>query len=389
MQKKIIALAIAGLVSGVAYAQSNVTIYGVLDVGYNYARSSGNSVTDGQKFSGMQDGGDVGRQGSRLGFRGEEALGNGLKAVFTVEFGLNPKEGENLGARNNRQSFVGLAGGFGTVTVGRQYAPSGGGYLGPTSANGISGANISNFYVGNFITLQTGNGSRWNNSVAYDSPNWSGFQLRGVYSFGNNVRDSFSDATTDASRLGLGVRYTNGPLYLTAIYQTQFDNDAIRNAAGNEVDDGNKAWAFGGSYDFKVVKVFANYIREKDKGFDTTPNWTFPNAATGLVNTPIYADRDDIKKTYWSLGLSVPVTAVGSVEVEYARYKSDQTREMRSHGLSATYVHTLSKRTKLYTTLTRLSNQDNIGTDVIRANARVGINGESQTSFAVGINHNF
>ena len=79
MQKKVIALAIAGLVSGAAFAQSNVTIYGVADVGmqnYNTGYGSKTTVVSGQNA------------GSRLGFKGEEALGNGLKAIFVLEAGL-------------------------------------------------------------------------------------------------------------------------------------------------------------------------------------------------------------------------------------------------------------------------------------------------------------
>ena len=78
MQKKIIALAVAGLVSGVAFAQSNVTIYGVADANYYYASGDNLSRT------GVDSGG---LNGSRIGFKGEEALGNGLKAIFTMEYG--------------------------------------------------------------------------------------------------------------------------------------------------------------------------------------------------------------------------------------------------------------------------------------------------------------
>jgi predicted porin len=365
MQKKIIALAVAGLVSGAAFAQSNVTIYGVADVGYNYA-SSGDS-----KFSGIQDGGDVGLQGSRIGFRGEEALGNGLKAIFTIEFGYNIKDGAGTGLRNNRQSFVGLSGKFGTFTVGRQYSPSGAGYLGATSSNGITSVNISNYHVQLFRTMQTGNGSRWDNSIAYDSPNFSGLQFRAIYGFGNQIRDSFGDATQDQSRFGLGVRYANGPLYLTAIYQAVLRDDAA--AAGTVGDGSNKAWAVGGSYDFKVVKLFANYIREKDD------YWL-----------------SDLKKTYWSLGVSAPVSSVGTVKAEYGRFKTD-INDTRSHGLSVGYEHALSKRTTIYTYVARLSNQDLIGgntsavlgASVNRGAAGVGEFGENQTGFALGINHKF
>ena len=86
MQKKLIALAVAGLASGAAFAQTNVTMYGVADAGYVY--SSGDAArgplginTGSNEFSGIISGI---LSGSRLGFRGEEALGNGRKAVFRL-----------------------------------------------------------------------------------------------------------------------------------------------------------------------------------------------------------------------------------------------------------------------------------------------------------------
>ncbi|GHU20098.1 porin [Betaproteobacteria bacterium] len=382
MQKKIIALAVAGLVSGAAFAQSNVTIYGVADIGYNYAKSGDN------RFSGLQDGGDVGLQGSRIGFRGEEALGNGLKAIFTVEFGLNLGAGEGTANwSNTRQSYVGLAGNFGTVKFGRQYAPSGE-WLGGTSVNGFTSVNFANYFLGNFATLNTGNGSRWNNSIGYESPNFSGFTFRGIYSFHptqSSVRDSFSDATTDGSRYALAARYANGPVYLTAIYQAILTDDAINN------DDGNKAWAIGGSYDFKVVKVFANYIREKDKRAIGSTTYGFPtlNPTTGLLQqaaTTAYA-KGDLKKTLFSLGAAIPVSSAGTVQIELGQYKTDAS-ETKSRGGSIGYKHALSKRTTAYTYVTRFSNQDNTA-GANRAAAVVGVRGESQTSFAVGLNHNF
>ncbi|GHU30310.1 porin [Betaproteobacteria bacterium] len=363
MQKKIIALAVAGLVSGAAFAQSNVTIYGVADIGYNYAKQGDN------KFSGLQDGGDVGLQGSRIGFRGEEALGNGLKAIFTIEFGLNLAQGQGTANwSNTRQSFVGLTGNFGTVKFGRQYAPSGE-WLGATSANSVTSVNFSNYFIGSFTTLQTGNGSRWNNSISYETPNLSGLTFRGVYAFhpddNSNVRDSYGDASKDNSRLGLGVRYANGPIYLTAIYQAVLKDSTV--ASGMEGDGSDKAWAVGGSYDFKVVKVFANYVREKD-------DYAF----------------DGLKKTYFSLGAAIPVTSVGTVKVELGQFKTN-IKETKSRGGSIGYEHAFSKRTTAYTYVTRFSNDDNTGL-ANRGAARVGTvatAGESQTGFAIGLNHKF
>ncbi len=119
MQKKLIALAIAGLVSAPAFAQSNVTIYGVADAYMGFGDHGANDM------AAVSSGG---LSGSRIGFRGAEDLGNGLKAVFTYEQGfdlddsVNSDASQGLGGKA-RQSFVGLGGSFGTVSLGRQYAP--------------------------------------------------------------------------------------------------------------------------------------------------------------------------------------------------------------------------------------------------------------------------
>jgi predicted porin len=123
MQKKLIALAVASLASGAAFAQTNVTMYGIADAGYVWSQGDA-LVTGTNKFSGIQSGL---LSGSRLGFKGEEALGNGLKAIFTLEYGAEHRQQLRRratgGSLNARQQFVGLAGGFGTVALGRQYSP--------------------------------------------------------------------------------------------------------------------------------------------------------------------------------------------------------------------------------------------------------------------------
>jgi predicted porin len=274
MQKKIIALEVAGLVSGAAYAQTNVTIYGVADAGYTYF-----SIDD-SKFSGIQSGG---RNGSRVGFRGEEALGNGLKAIFTYEFGTSLDT--NAGINSTCLVFVGLSGSFGAVTFGRRASPT---YLflGRANANDITSVHPTNLMLDNadvFKTLSTGGNGRWDNSIAYNSPNWSGFDVHTIYSFGETDRDSFGDASKDASKVGIGVSYTNGLLYLTAMYQGVLDTS-------DDIDDGSNGWAIGGNYDFKVVKVYANYIHEK------------------------FGD-DDIrdKHSLWYVGVGILVSKAGTV----------------------------------------------------------------------------
>jgi predicted porin len=344
MQKKTIALAVAALVSGAAFAQSSVTLYGVADANYTYSKAGDN------KFSGVDGGG---WNGNRIGFRGEEALGNGLKAVYTAEFGYDIDVNSQF--NQTRQSFVGLAGKFGSVTFGRQYAPSGS-YLGATSSNDVTTVYPVNLALGaNFITMNTGGGSRWNNSISYNSPNLSGFDFRFIYGFGEQIRDSMSDANSDASRVGLGLRYSNGPIYATAIYQETNDS-------ADRVKDGEKAWALGGSYNFKVVQVFANYVQQK-------------------INS-----GSDNKQVLLSLGVAVPVSQAGKVRAEIMQFKNKVfDDDNKSRGFGVGYDHDLSKRTKIYTVVSRMSNDDNVNWGY----SKTKLAGESNTNFSVGIRHFF
>jgi predicted porin len=129
MKKSLIALAALAAVSGAAQAQSSVTVYGIIDSGYSsskaevlrYSSTTNTYAKDKQDTSGITGNGN--ESTSRLGFRGTEDLGGGLKANFVFETALNSAT-STISAFNNRQAFVGLSGGFGTVNVGTLYSPS-------------------------------------------------------------------------------------------------------------------------------------------------------------------------------------------------------------------------------------------------------------------------
>jgi predicted porin len=341
-----------------------VTLYGVVDIGYVYAKSGDLTA------SRISDGVATGLQGSRLGVRGEEALGNGLKAIFNLEWGFEADNGAGVGLRNTRQVFVGLSGGFGALTFGRQYAPttSGGqslGILGPVSANGYSSVNVSNVYNTAFVLMSSGN-ARWDNSISYTSPNMSGFQVQAIYSFGDQIEESVGDATRDASKFGIGFKYASGPLFVGASYHGQLKDKGTTTAGGVGKMDG---WTIGAAYDFKVVKLYGSYIEEKDK-----------RAAYGF------------KKKYFGLGVGVPVSQVGTVQVEAAQMKYDGNK---SKGISLGYVHSLSKRTRIFTYFTVMDNDEpKAGTAFTaynRSTIPVALAGsdEKQTAFTIGFNHRF
>jgi predicted porin len=204
MKKSLLALAALGAFSGVAHAQSSVTLYGIIDEGVNYTSNSGGH-TLWNLSSGVM-------QGSRWGLRGTEDLGGGLTAIFTLENGFDVNTGKSGqgGLEFGRQAFVGLSSsGFGTVTLGRQY-DSVVDYVGPLEAGDQWGGYIA-AHPGDLDNFN--NAYRINNSIKYTSPNFAGLTFGGLYSLGG-VAGDFS--RNQAFSLGAG--YTNGPLVLGVGY---------------------------------------------------------------------------------------------------------------------------------------------------------------------------
>src|SRR5574338_760341 len=189
MQKKLIALAVAGLVSVPAFAQSNVTIYGIVDMGYAYR---GDNVVDGVKNRNGIDSGIA--NGSRLGFKGTEDLGNGMKAGFVLEQGILADTGSSAQGRTfGRQSFAYLGGNFGTVGLGRQYAPQFV-LLDSLDPFGTGHVGASN----NIYAIEV----RLDNLVSYTSPSWNGFNVVAGYTFSAAGNESRGNNTAPQLVLG-------------------------------------------------------------------------------------------------------------------------------------------------------------------------------------------
>ena len=380
MQKKLIALTIAGLASGTAAAQTNVTVYGVADVGYVY--SAGDAGRNGlgvripgtNKFSGLAGGGVT--AGNRLGFKGEEALGNGLKAVFTLEYALELDKNAGVGSTgglNARQQFVGLQSQLGTVALGRQYAP---GFDATANNDALEATDMSiqsNFsvYAGNTITPNSP--SRYNNSISYTSANLSGLTLKAIYGFGENAVGGLNKtSTSDNGLLGLGVNYARGPLNLDAVYHSRqnvtvgYPNPA---GLGKDINE----WYLGGSWDFQFVKAYASYQALDNK-----------NATTLGI--------DD--NTLWTVGISVPVFKSGVIGLSYGKLSIDRKNapDGASTGWGAMYTHSLSKRTAVYVAYTFIDNDRNsiaIQTQAANGGAGIGAVGESNYTLGTGIRHSF
>ena len=378
MQKKIIALAVAGLVSGAAFAQSNVTIYGVVDAGYvNSSGDKANGKT--ANFGGIQSGNF---SGSRIGFKGEEALGNGLKAVFTLEYALNIDDNSGVGSAATstvagttataglqaRQQFVGLnSAKLGQVALGRQYAPGYGASirLDPFEAAAVASP-LSYMQAAAGNTIYGGSAARINNSVTYTSPNFSGFKASAIYGFGETATNTSNGISVgDNGIFGAGLNYANGPLNLDAVYQTR-QGTTVAIADSTPTQDSVNEWLVGGSYDFKIVKVFASYQDQNDN------NGTSATQASNKV---------------WSLGASVPVFTNGSVLVSYSDLSWDRTGAGDSDAWALGYTHSMSKRTTLYTSFTMVDNDRNAAAAAGYSNTRAI--GEKNNTFSAGVRHTF
>jgi predicted porin len=321
MKKTLIAFAALTAIAGAAQAQSTVTLYGIGDL---YAGQKQTTNRAGVKVKNtVVDSG--GLNTSRFGMRGSEDLGAGLKAIFTLEAGLDIDTGAanlNGGGLFSRQAFAGLSGNFGTATLGRQY----------TSMDQLRDA-TNNTYDANYFETTTrtfGNGvvdysPRTANSFAYATPVFSGFSATVVLGTGED-----KTATASASRNNsFHIKYANGPLLVGYAYQNEKFNagpSTLSNpvggttAAGTGERDYNY---FGASYDFGVARVTGGYNIAKQE------------------NATVNGEDKE-----YQFGVSVPFGAA-SVAAGYTRSKSDTTNA-KGTGYSLIGTYDLSKRTRLY-----------------------------------------
>ncbi|MDM7944487.1 MAG: porin [Hydrogenophaga sp.] len=338
MKRNAIALGVLGLFSGLAFAQSSVTLYGVVDVAVERVKGA-TSLT--RLASGQQ-------QGSRWGLRGTEDLGGGLKATLVLEAGINADAGTlGQGGRGfGRQSFVGLGAGWGTVRLGRQYSPM-------DDIAGIIGTKV--YDVLSVVPI-IGNGdyNRVDNALTYVSSTVANTVFQLQYSLGEE-RASTNASADFARQVSAHALHARGPVTVGLSLMQVADADGV--LAGKQ---GRDALLLAGAYDFGSVKLSAYYDVE-DK------------AATKLKVYGLAA-AFNFGETTVSVGAAQAKDVNGS-----AAAASD---DARIYTLQAS--HNLSKRTALYGHVTAVDND---------AAAALGFNspvaGSKSNGMQVGIHHRF
>ena len=383
MKKSLIALAVFGMFTGAAMADGNsVTLYGKIDAGLTHFTGLNNGAGGTTSSTGLSSGVTG---GDRIGVKGTEDLGGGLKVLFDAETGfcgtgnnqMNNTAGTNANASPGfctgsnyfmgRQAYLGLTGDFGTVLAGRLYDA----IFGAEANLDPFGAGLTGQSANLDVTVGQLGLVRSNQAIAYVTPNLSGFTGtaayvmaagKGTYAVATPAGDSNVPRAVD-----LKAEYANGPIYAVVDYAQVMNNQKFTNPTTGVNDGKIKTWLAGGSYDFGVAKVVAEYQTAK-------------------------ADYVTGKTDFWMLGATVPVGA-GSILASYGNAKStlggatNATAKQYAIG----YTYNLSKQTSLYTSYAHLTNDQNTAYTVGDATDSFGpgIANQASSGFALGMVHNF
>lgn len=302
-------------------AASSVNLYGVLDacvVSYKAATGAPWQVNGGGCY-----------YGSRFGFRGTEDLGGGLRAYFVLEGGFTADNGAMAqgGRVFGRKSLVGLAGGFGSLDAGRDYAPAF--YLlQPVDPMQLGiGSALATIWSGSPGTAS----GRTDNSINYVTPEFGGITARIQLAPGEQAAPL---ASRGGDTKGFNVLYKSDKLLAGVSYAN------VRNAAGNAADT---ATTVGARYDFGGFSLAA---LAQSGAWEGTRTAAAPASATSIFS-----------RRFNSYMVGGTVKFGGDfVSATWKRYDDRTAANFDATILSAVYVHPLSKRTQLYAGLSRLKN---------------------------------
>lgn len=352
-KKTLAAAAVLGAFAGSAFA-ADVTLYGVIDYGFNYQHvdtdAAGTDASDSFRMMSGQN------SGSRFGLKAQEDLGNGLQVGFVLENGFDADDGSFDGNGDDkifgREAQLNLSGAFGTVSFGRvgQMASANGSFGILGGASPFSGGWQDS--VGQKFVFANGF-ARFDNTVTYVTPEFAGLKVYAQYSFQNSSKEAGTEGKSSVDRYyGVGATYTNNNLYLVGIVDSMnwgTGKDASGNPdAGRSLDD-QLAVTLGGAYDFGVAKLYAS-----GQYFDNAKAVGQKRATeTGsIADGYSFATLEGAEGWGLNVGVGVPVFG-GTAKAQVAYMDAESTRDSDMNvsrwSLAAGYDYNLSKRTMVYT----------------------------------------
>jgi predicted porin len=342
MKKSLLALAALTAFAGVASAQSSVTVFGIVDLSINRIKNGPNSMT-------LESSDQM--NSNRLGFRGIEDLGGGMKAGFWLESGIGPDTGANGGSNGyasvmwNRRATVSLMGGFGEIRIGRDYAVTFNNRAAydPFGFNGIAHMGIVENLLGSTVVSQV----RINNAVSYYLP-----EMGGLY---GQLQAAAGEGLQGNKYAGGRIGYAAGPLNISGAVGKTYKTGAM-------IDDFNQK-DIGMSYNLGFMTI------------------------EGMYDKVDYGSAD---QKHALVGVLVPF-GPGTLKASYNKV-SGKTDSVGAKLFGIGYQYDLSKRTALYTTISRLQNDGNAATGAkftVGQGPAMTIGGDTSSGFNVGIRHIF
>jgi predicted porin len=373
------------LAGGVVAAQADVTVFGHIDTSLDFTDQDGGD--DNQNFNCTT---------CSIGFKGSEDLGNGLKAIFLLDFQYNTternpqtatfqkvkqgtatvegpsttyttttKDGVGKATTNNgltdRDQWLGLAGNFGQVRVGTisTVYKSHGALLDPFYRTALQGRDRglqSRFHSFAGENLQ----GRATNTARYDSPDWNGLNVGAFYTLDSNEDDGYG-GKEDNDPYGMGASYANGGLLVFADYM---DNDGSDSDVGGDI----WAWKAGGKYSLGMFEFTGQYEESS----------TDEDSAAAVI---------DVDTTVWFLGASATLGntmayfAYGQGEFDFADGPSEDYTSW-----TLALMHHMSKQTLVYTGFNEVDCDKYVAGSVCD---RVGGSGGEDDKFSIGMKHLF
>jgi len=399
MKKHVLAisLAAAGMsVAAGAYAQtadtsSGVTIYGIINPSLTYTDKVANANAANPTGTGSRLSMDTAvAQGSRIGFKGVEDLGGGLKALFTIENGFNADTGQAAqgGLLFGRTAIVGLSGSKGTIYLGRQKD-----YIDDLSAyNGALdfGSLVNNIHA---LNLDRSQGSRVNNSIRYNSPVMGGVTLSALYGFGEQA-----GSTGAGQSFGIGGSYNNGPLSVGAAY---FQNKLTANntfagssdsgvapgaISGGIASTSLKTFLVGGSYKLGDVRMYGSFSQVKQPlAVAAGTSMTGFTAASGAAFT--FGGVNNSKVNIVDVGVNYSLAPTTQLLANFVttRSKFVGASDGKATQVSLGVDYFLSKRTDVYLFYANIRSSDMFNPGLYVAPGA----SNTQNVLTAGIRHKF
>ncbi|RKP48169.1 porin [Trinickia fusca] len=328
--------ALFAITASSAFAQSSVTLYGIMDTAIRYQTNAG---PDGKDVLGMTSGPVT---TSRWGLKGQEDLGGGLSAVFQLENGFNVSNGKMSSPNTlfNRTAFVGLSSNrYGTLTFGNNQAP-----LLDTMGNVFDPMMVGNYWQDSWMWNGVGQFLYVDNSVKYNAT-FGGLNIDAMYGFGNQ-----------AGALGLGsmyavqLTYVYGPASINAGFQ---QNDVASTTSGSPVNGAKfNLLNISGKYQLTpTVSLLAGWVHSQDQTGMTDANMQQAGAPTLPGRSPNRIDDTFYVGTHWQATNPLLITVAG-----YYGHTRNAERLDGTLGSGINYSATvlaeysLSKRTEIYGT---------------------------------------